>query len=183
MSLIKTYQKIITFLNKEKYDYIVIGGIAAGVIGEPRATGDIDIDIILNKNDIAEFLKRVKNAGFEFLKNECINGAKKLGAFQINFRGYNIDFIIASIDLEKEAIKRKRIVNVHNVKSNFPTPEDLILLKIIPGREIDILDAQNIVVRNLKKLDKKYLINWAQILSDKAEDMRIYNEVKRIIKK
>ena len=34
------FKKIVTFLNKGKYKYFVIGGIAAGTLGEPRMTAD-----------------------------------------------------------------------------------------------------------------------------------------------
>ncbi len=53
------YKKIVAFLNEEKYKYIIIGGIAAGTIGEARVTGDVDIDIIMNSADIPVFLKNI----------------------------------------------------------------------------------------------------------------------------
>ena len=46
MLLEDAYKKLISFLNKEKIDYSIIGGGAAGILGEPRLTGDIDVDII-----------------------------------------------------------------------------------------------------------------------------------------
>lgn len=182
MTLIDVYRKTIEFLNGKKFDYIVIGGFAAGIIGEPRATVDIDIDIILDKKNITQFLNEAKNAGFEFSEKECKKRAKQTGTFQVKLADYRIDFIITSIALEKEAIKRKEILNVHKVKANFPTPEDLILLKIIPGRPRDIVDAENVAIRHSDKLDKRYLLKWAERLSDEAEDMRIYKEVKRLIR-
>ncbi|MBI4412577.1 MAG: hypothetical protein HY541_08850 [Deltaproteobacteria bacterium] len=39
-SIIKT----IRFLEKEKVPYFVLGGLAVGVLGEPRFTLDIDLD-------------------------------------------------------------------------------------------------------------------------------------------
>jgi hypothetical protein len=36
------YKKVVTFLNGEKYKYLIIGGIAAGTLGEPRITADVD---------------------------------------------------------------------------------------------------------------------------------------------
>jgi len=180
MNLIEVYDKVISFLNKEKFEYIVIGGIAVGVLGELRATGDIDIDIILDKRDIEDFLNKVKKNGFEYSKNECVKRAKETGTFQIKLGDYHIDFIIASIELEKEAIKRKQIIKVLDVKSNLPTAEDLILLKIIAGRQKDIMDAKNIVIKNKGKLDKKYLIKWAQKISDEMESGRVYNEIKNL---
>jgi len=40
----EVYKKVVTFLNAEKYKYLIIGGIAAGTLGEPRVTGDEDME-------------------------------------------------------------------------------------------------------------------------------------------
>jgi len=107
----------------------------------------------LDRNNISDFLKKAKKEGFKFSEEKCVKMAKETGVFQINYGDFHIDFIIASIDLEKEAFKRKRIIRLHNIKAFFPTPEDLILLKIISGRPQDLLDAENIVLRHKEKLD------------------------------
>lgn len=177
------YKKVVNFLNKEKYEYIIIGGIAAGTIGEPRVTGDVDIDILLDRYNVSDFLNKARREGFKFDEEKCVKRAKETGVFQINYGDFHVDFIIASIDLEKEAFKRKKAIMLHKVKAFFPTPEDLILLKIIPGRLQDLLDAENIVLRHKEKLDKRYLETWAQRLSDEAQDMRIYNTLKRLLAK
>lgn len=182
MNLIKVFKKIVVFLNKEKVDYIIIGGIAVGIWGEPRATGDVDVDIILDKNEVEEFLDKLKKQGFTVSKKECLKGVKTTGTFQVRIADCHIDFIIASIELEKEAMRRKRIIKLHGADAKLPTPEDLILLKIIPGRPKDIADAESIAIKNSGKLDRKYLLDWAMRLSDETEDTRIYNEIKRLLK-
>ena len=175
------YRKVISFLNKEKLEYIVIGGFAAGALGEPRMTGDIDIDILLERNQVDNFLDKAKKVGFKVNKRECEKKIEGSGVFQISYGDFHIDFIIASIDLEKEAFKRRKAVILYGLKAFFPTPEDFILLKIIPARRQDLLDIERVVVRHGGKLDVKYLRTWAQKLSDRAEDMRIYNELQRIL--
>lgn len=177
------YKKIVIFLNKEKYEYIIIGGIAAGTLGEPRVTGDVDIDILLDRYDISDFLNKAKEKGFKLDREKCIRKAKETGVFQINYGDFHIDFIIASIDLEREAIKRKKMIKLHNMNAFFPTPEDLILLKIVPGRPQDLFDAERVTIRYSGKLDRIYLENWARALSDEAHDMRIYNTLKKILEK
>lgn len=174
-------KKVAAFLNKEKIEYIIIGGIASGVLGEPRVTGDIDVDILLDRNNILEFLNNAERAGFRFAKQICIKRAKETSVFQINYGEFHIDFIIASIDLEREAFKRKKAIKLFGLKIFFPTPEDLILLKIIPGRPQDLIDAEKVIIRHKRKLDLKYLEMWAQRLSDEAQDMRIWNELKRLL--
>lgn len=176
------FVKLASFLNREKSEYIIIGGMAVGILGEPRVTGDIDVDILLDKDNISDFLEKAKKSGFKINKQRSVERAAKTSIFQIDYEDYHVDFIIATIDLEKEAFKRKKAITVHGVKAFFPTPEDLILLKIVPGRPKDLIDAQNIVLRHRGRLDTKYLINWAQKLSDEAQDMRIYNDLRKLLK-
>lgn len=175
------FKRLVSFLSKEKAEYIIIGGIAAGILGEPRLTGDIDVDILLNKDDISEFLDKAKKAGFKVTKQRCIKKAKEAGVFQINYGDFHVDFIIASIGLEIQAFKRKRAIRLYGFRTFFPTPEDFILLKIIPGRPQDLIDAEKVVIRNKRKLDKEYLKDWAKKLSDETQDMRIWNELQRLL--
>jgi hypothetical protein len=175
------FKKVISFLNKEKVEYIIIGGIAAGTLGEPRVTGDIDADILLDKDKMGGFLSKAEKSGFKVNRKRCIETAKRVSVFQINYGDFHVDFIIASTDLEREAFRRKRIIRLYGLKAFFPTPEDLILLKIIPGRPQDLIDAEKVIIRHKEKLDVKYLKDWAQRLSDEAQDLRIYNELKRLL--
>ena len=175
------YKKIVSFLNKEKVEYIIIGGIAAGILGEPRSTCDVDIDILLPRDKIGGFIKKLKEDGFKIEEQKCLKRAAEIGVFQIGYGGFHIDFIIASIELEKEAFRRSKIVELYGLKAFFPSVEDFILLKIVPGRGQDIVDIEKAILRHRDKLDTKYLLGWAQKLSDEAQDMRIYNDIKTLI--
>ena len=177
----EVYKKIVNFLKKEKYEYMVIGGIAAGILGEPRLTADVDIDILLDKDQITDFLKKVKKAGFKFNAERCRRTTVTTGTFQINYGDFHIDFIIASTEFEKEAFQRHKVVRLYNTEGFFPTPEDMILLKIIPARPQDLLDAERIVTRYRNRLDTRYLENWAKRLSDEAQDLRIFNELQKLL--
>jgi hypothetical protein len=181
MSLADAYKEIIKFLNDGRFNYLVIGGIAASTLGEVRITADIDIDIVLKKGDVISFLNNAKNAGFKVSVKECLKLAQQTGVFRISFGEYHIDFIIASTSFELQACERRIEMPLYGIKAFFPTPEDLILLKIIPGRDKDLLDAKNIVIRHKNKLDIKYLKNWASKLCDEAEDMRIWNILTKLL--
>ncbi len=182
MALLDAYKKIVQFLNSGRYNYIIIGGIAASTLGEPRITADIDVDIVINKNDVPHFLNKATKVGFKVPVKKCIESVRRRGVFQISFGDYHIVFIIASTDLETRACQRRRVIQLHGIKAFFPTPEDLILLKIIPGRDKDLLDAKSIALRHKGKLDTRYLKTWARKLCDEAEDMRIWNSLNNLLK-
>lgn len=178
----KEYKRIITFLNKQKINYLVIGGIAVSVMGNPRETIDIDICIFIKKSEVKNFLDKAEMCGFIVDKGEMMKQVRATGCFNIVDGKVRIDFLVASHKFEKNAFERKIPVEIHGVKGWYPTAEDLILFKIVSGRLQDLADAENIAIRHSGKLDKKYLLSWAQKLSDEAEDLRIYKEVKRLLR-
>jgi predicted nucleotidyltransferase len=182
MALVDAYKKIVKFLNSGGYNYIIIGGIAASAIGEPRITADVDVDIVLGQEEVPHFLNKALKAGFKVPVKKCIESALQMGVFQISLGDYHIDFIIASTELETQACQRREEIQLQGVKAFFPSPEDLILLKIIPGRDKDLLDAKNIVLRHKEKLDIQYLKTWAMKLCDEAEDMRIWTVLSKLLK-
>ena len=181
ISLKDIFRKVIAFLNREGYEYMVIGGVASGVIGYPRLTEDIDISISIRKSEVMSFIKNAEKEGY-IVEKKMLKRAQTTGTFQIKHGDSHIDFIITSTDFEAEALKRKKMLEIYGVIAPFPTAEDLILLKMVPARHIDLADIENIALRHKGRLDEKYLLDWAMKLSDEAEDMRIYNEVEKLLK-
>jgi hypothetical protein len=176
------FKKVVKFLNKGKYKYFVIGGIAAGTLGEPRLTGDVDVDIIISKKEVGDFLDKAEEAGFLFSKAACIESVRRTGVFQISCGDYHIDFLVASTALETAAFERRIGIKIYGTKGFFPTPEDLILLKIVPGRAKDIADVEGLIARHGNRLDKEYIKTWAMKLCDEAQDMRIWQTLEKLLK-
>lgn len=180
-NLAETFRKIVNFLEENDIDYLIIGGIASAALGYPRLTQDIDICIFIKRKEIKQFLKKVKVAGFLFDYKNVVTRIKETGTFQIHYGELHIDFLIASTEFEKSALHRREKIKLYDIYAKFPTPEDLILFKIIPARHIDLADIENIAIRHKGKIDKKYLLGWAMKLSDEAQDMRIYEDVKKLL--
>lgn len=183
--VLAAYQKSVALLKKREIPYMIVGGVAAGLLGEPRATMDIDLTVALDRNhseQIIQLLRAAKTLGFRFNQETVLRNIQEAGAFQLHLHGrQHVDFILASHPLEQSAFRRKRRRLFFGRKSYFPSPEDLILLKIVPNREIDQHDIKNIFMRHGKKLDVRYLTQWAQKLSDESQDMRIFNQIRALI--
>ncbi len=176
------FRKVISFLEKEVVDYLVIGGIASAALGYPRFTQDVDICILIDRNKITGFLKKLKREGFSFTEKEVVKRIRETGTFQVSWGGSHVDFLIVSTAFEKVALSRKQRITIYGIEASLPTPEDLILFKVVPSRHIDLADIENIAKRYSGKLEVKYLESWGQKLSDEAEDLRIYNEIKRLLR-
>jgi predicted nucleotidyltransferase len=154
--------KISKSLDKARIPYLVIGGQAVLLYGEPRLTQDIDITLGIDTGKLAVFLKvledlrveRMTGATDEFIKSTnvlpCIDPATKI----------RIDFIFSFLPYEREAIQRGRKVKLGDAAVNFVSPEDLIIHKLFAGRPRDIEDAEKVFLKQKKILDKAYILKW-----------------------
>lgn len=181
LSFSEYFRKSFQLLKSTNIDYLIIGGVAVGVWGEPRLTEDIDVIVFISKKDVRKILLKANKNGFIFNEKVILENVKNTGVFKIFYREYHLDFLIASTELEQSALKRKIKVQIFGEHVFVPSKEDLLLFKIIPGREKDLLDAKGVAIRYKGKLDRVYLKKWAEILSDEAEDMRIYNHIIRLL--
>lgn len=178
------WNKTLDFLEALHVPYLTIGGLAVAVVGEPRATVDLDFDIKISKNDpqaLEDLLAKAKKFNFEFNKTQALADAAQKGAFRLHCSGKRIDFILASTPLEEDMFRRAQKIKLLGRQANFPQPEDLILLKIVPGRTQDIADIEKILRRHKANLDTKYLLDAAQKISDAMENGRVYSALKQLV--
>jgi hypothetical protein len=176
-------KEVFTFLDAEKIPYFIIGGIAVGVLGDPRFTYDLDVDIFLDKTKLSQLLEHADKAGFRLDKKQATEDAACFGTFRMFKEEVQVDCIIASTPLEDSVLARSQKMELFDTTVSVPTAEDLILLKIIPGRPKDLMDAESIMLRHSNSLDKKYLEEWAKKICDEAEDFRIWRELQALLKK
>lgn len=176
------FHKAIDLLNETNTPRLLVGGLAVGIVGEPRVTNDADFIIRIDRKKFKVFLAAAKKKGFKFNRKVVQETFDTRGVFRLHHSRLHIDFIKLSIALEKSAFQRKRKVKIMGRQVFIPTPEDLILLKLMPGRGRDILDVENIFIRHEKSLDIKYLKEWAMKICDEAEDLRVWNRLKKIMK-
>jgi len=181
LTLDQFYTNIIDFLEESKSTYVIIGGLAVSLIGEPRMTLDVDLILSLPKDEIKRFLMNVANKGYELNIQKESKRIEDTGTFRFSMGFFHADVILASSTFEDSMFKRRKRLELAGRKAYFPSPEDLILLKIVAGREKDMLDAKSIAIRHKNKLDQKYLEKWAQKLSDEAQDMAIWNRLSKIL--
>ncbi|CAN5905485.1 MAG: hypothetical protein USCGTAYLOR_02485 [Chromatiales bacterium USCg_Taylor] len=144
-------------LSEIKVSYMLVGGMANAVWGEPRATLDIDVTVWVADEDIdrlvpalaREFTPRIDHPR-RFIEETRVLPLRTT-------EGVNIDMIFGMLPFEQEAIERAVPVRIRGTEVRCCTPEDLILLKIISDRPQDRSDARGILLRRLADLDLNYL--------------------------
>ena len=168
-------KRIVQFLNKQKIDYALAGGLAFSALVEPRATMDIDLIIMIKEKQLNDFKDLLKH---EF---ESIITHKEPMQFNlvkiwrvINFiedREMIFDFMLAETKFHKNAIERAFEIEFFGSKLKVITLEDLILLKTCANRTQDLADLDKIYQTYNEEIDHGYLKFWADKLN-----ISLYNE-------
>lgn len=153
--------KLAVELDSRKIPYMIIGGQAVLLYGEPRLTKDIDITLGVDTDRTDDILACADRLGFKILVEnsaEFIQSTMVLPA-QEPTTGIRVDFIFSYSPYERQAIARAKQINLAGTVLRFASAEDLIIHKIIAGRPRDLEDVKGILLKN-KGLDKDYILRW-----------------------
>ncbi len=144
---------LLSELNTNGVEYLVVGGYAVNFHGYLRTTGDIDLwigpDNTTNKEKILKSLKNLK------VDDEVINQLNVLDfskpvVFIDGEPPYKIDFMtyVSGVNFV-EAWKQKSIVTLDDLKIPFIHLDHLIISKFSTGRSKDKID-----IDELQKIQK-----------------------------
>lgn len=151
-SLLPALRSLCSLLKKSKTKGMVIGGVAASLLGQPRMTADIDATVLLNDGSIELFLEHARAQGLlprianpaAFARRSAMLLLKHVGS------GIPVDVAQSLLPFEQEAIARATQVDVGGFSAPLPLPEDLIIMKAIAHRPQDIEDIRGIVLSHPK---------------------------------
>ena len=165
--LLKSLKELCSFLEDQGIEYMLIGGLAVGIWGEPRATVDIDFLVAIGSDDFDTLKhKLIKSSRFVFMHDKPMVFGKItfLRATLKSNTDISVDFLFADDEFKNGALQRKQTVKVKDFSVNISSPEDLILLKLLSGREQDMLDAEKIIKIQKENIDTGYIEEWLQRL-------------------
>lgn len=154
-------KKVARELKKRSIPYMVIGGQAVLLYGEPRLTRDIDITLGINVDELDRILEVVVALKLTIpVQNEKEFVARTMVLPAIEEEsGIRIDFIFSFSPYEKQAIERAREVRLGRTPIRFGSLEDVVIHKVIAGRPRDIDDIRSMLLKN-RDYDSNYIEKW-----------------------
>ena len=144
--------------------FMLIGGQAVLVHGEPRLTEDIDITLGVEPDRLAAVLDACAALGLVPLPRDIT--AFVAETFVLPARhpatAIRVDLIFSSTAYERQAIARALPVNIAGTDVPFATVEDLIVHKVFAARPRDVEDIRGVVRRKGGAIDWNYVEKWAR---------------------
>ncbi len=165
--------KVAQILDQLDISYLVTGGIAVFVWGRPRFTGDIDIVVELQTEQIEELareLQKISKASYADA-NMMRDALRHQGEFNFidGATGVKVDFWVSKDDEFDHSRMRRRVPQeILDQRVYFISPEDLILVKLqwhkLSSSSRHLEDVESIFAISGDKLDQSYLTEWAKKL-------------------
>lgn len=153
--------RIAAGLDRAGIPYMVIGGQAVQLYGEPRMTRDIDITVGLTAEGLPRLLAVCTDLHLRVLVEhpaEFVGKTMVLPTLEEE-SAIRVDFVLSFTGYEQQAIGRSRQVELGKRKVHFASLEDLVIHKVVAGRPRDLEDTRIILVKN-PGCDHAYVERW-----------------------
>jgi len=170
------------FLDRHHLRYIVIGGVANLIWGQPRATQDADFKVMLDQHTIADIVALL-GSRFRFRVAGPLGFAQQTYVLPIYASNeVGVDIGLGFFAYEQEAVDKAVVVEYRGVTFPVCTAEDLIIHKAISEREKDWSDIEGVLLRQGSKLNQKYIAYWleqfVQVL-ERPEIVKRYSDLRK----
>jgi len=129
---------------------VLIGGVAAGLLGRPRITDDIDAVVLVDLAEAPSLLASAERNGFDARMDDALAFAARSRVLLLIHRssGIEVDISFGILPFETRMVARARVDEVAGIKLRYPIPEDAIISKALPRRAKDIADIEHILEAN-----------------------------------
>lgn len=176
------FRSVFRFLDASGIRYVIVGGIAAGLLGEPRATTDVDLITFLPSADLDRFISFARKRRIRLSGSAIRKRAYRDTFFRLRVAGTQVDFLVGASGFEFDVVTRSTRTKLYGVSIPIASPEDLILMKLVSGRTLDWQDAKAVQLRHGDRLDTAYLESWARRLKVQRGRGRVIARWRRLLR-
>jgi hypothetical protein len=175
-------QDLVAWLKAGKVPGVVIGGLAASILGRPRLTRDVDVLVLLDEGLWAEFLAGGLRYDFSPRHDNTLAFAQETRVLLMRHResGIDVDIVFGSLPFEKEAVARAIWVELGDVEVPLPLPEDLIIMKAVAHRPQDLADIEAILAAH-PKLNLRRVRRWVREFAAALSMPEILNDLEALL--
>jgi predicted nucleotidyltransferase len=154
-------ERIAISLDQSVIPYMVIGGQAVLIYGEPRLTRDVDITLGVGPDRLRDLLAVAESAGWQVLVENPEEFVLQTMVLPLkdSETGIRMDLIFSFSPYERQAMERVKLLKMGKAAVRFAAIEDVIILKMAAGRPRDLEDVRTILAKN-PDVGQRYIRDW-----------------------
>lgn len=182
--VIATAVELQRILEKQRWPFCIIGGLALQRWGEARVTQDVDVTLITGFGGEEKFVD-VLLREFQPRRADAREFALRRRVLLLrNSLGVGIDIALGALPFEEAAVGRSSPGELlPGVWLRTCSAEDLVVMKAFASRERDWLDLRGVLCRQAGKLDWPLILRELRPLADLKEAPEIVTQLETLRRK
>jgi predicted nucleotidyltransferase len=138
---------LVKWLDETPIPAIIIGGVAASILGRPRLTRDIDALAMLPEDDWSSAVEGAERYGIAPRIPDALGFARRSRVLLMRHTrsAIDLDITFGGLPFEQSAIEKGTAHVVGGVPVRLPRVEDLLVMKAVAHRPKDLEDIRGLL--------------------------------------
>ena len=183
-SLLPTLRDLAEWLRATHTPYVLIGGVAVSMVGRARITQDVDAAVVIDDDKLDAFIESGAKFGFAPRVADPVRFAQETCMLLMAHKedGVRLDIALAKTQFEQDAIKHAVPFSAGGINVCVPRVEDLIIMKAVSGRGIDLADIDTLLDMN-PRADRRRIRRLARVFAEGLENPEIAERLDPLLAK
>lgn len=181
-SLLAALADLSRWLDDVRAPGMVIGGVAASILGRPRLTQDVDALVLLPESDWTSFLASAEQYHLAPRISDPLAFARRSRMLLLRHLPSTIDVDVAfgGLTFEQEAMERSGTHEVGGISLRLPRVEDLMVMKGFAHRPKDLEDLRGLLDAH-PNADIEFVRQWLREFSAALTSPDILNDFEKLL--
>lgn len=138
---------VMRWFGAEKIRGVIVGGVAASILGRPRMTRDVDALILADDTRWDRLVRSAAAFGITARIENVIDFAARTRVLLLRHdpSGVDVDVMLGALVFHNELLERSALVDLGVLQVRVPSAEDLVIMKAVARRPRDIADIESIL--------------------------------------
>lgn len=162
-SLQSALSDLVKWLAAERAPAVLIGGVAASVLGRPRFTQDVDALVILPEAQWERAIQGAAGFGIVPRITDALGFARRSRVLLMRHTdsGIDLDITFGSLPFEQAAVEHGSVHDVSGMPIPLPRVEDLLVMKALAQRPKDLEDVRGLLASH-PDTDVNHVRRWVR---------------------
>ncbi len=184
LELMGAVRDLTRWLESSRIPHALIGGVAVAALGHARMTEDVDAVVLAGEQPIEGMIAEAEkyNLSPRLANPVEFALANRMLLLRHDPDGIQVDISLGWLPFEQELIARSQRACLHGTEFLIPTPEDLLVMKILAFRGKDMGDIDAVLERS-SDLDMQRVRRWVGMLAEALEEPEIAERLEQFLVK